>query len=143
MSSKPDNDGLQPLDLGPEPTSEQPLRSFASLSDIWTPDQKQVKPERASDLGQSMVDAGIIKESQLAEVRAASARTPGKSLIVALLESGVDEEVIQKAVAQFREIDGAGQGISLKPVLFLHLKTGQGAESTLSGPAQTEFREWL
>lgn len=104
MSSKPVNDGLQPLDLGPEPTVEQPLRSFASLSDIWTPDQKSTQPVRAADIGQGLVTAGVITESQLATVRTAVARTPGKSLLVALLESGIDEEVIQQAVATYNNL---------------------------------------
>jgi type IV pilus assembly protein PilB len=71
----------------------------ASLSDLWTPDEGADTGAGASDLGQTLLESGVIDAGRLEAARAVAARSPGSSLCDVLLEEGVDEPVIQNALA--------------------------------------------
>lgn len=105
MSGKPLNDGLTPLDVGPMGGNDPALRSFASLSDLWTPEQKPAsQPVAKAELGQMLLDLGAVDAATLTNARSVVAKSPGRTLAQVLLEHAVDEEAIQRCVAQLHDL---------------------------------------
>ncbi len=74
-----------------------------SLSDLWAPEQEKgtsASVAYTNDLGQSLLNAGIINAEQLSSARAVKEKSPGKSLADIFYEMNVDEAGLQKAVAR-------------------------------------------
>ncbi len=70
-----------------------------SLSDLWVPEDRGEAPA-ARELGQALLDAGVITAGQLAGARTVAEKTPGKPLADILHEMGVDEPAMQQVVAE-------------------------------------------
>ncbi|HEX7010039.1 MAG TPA: GspE/PulE family protein [Phycisphaeraceae bacterium] len=83
-------------------SSRIPNLAGASLSDLWTPDQEPQEggAPAAQDLGQELLDAGVLTAAQLTTARTVASKTPGKSLADIVYEMGVDEPALQAVVAR-------------------------------------------
>ncbi|MFW6060952.1 MAG: GspE/PulE family protein [Phycisphaeraceae bacterium] len=70
------------------------------LSELWTPDQDVDESAGAHDLGQALLDAGVITRAQLANARNVEQKSPGKDIGDIVHEMGADEPALQRVVAQ-------------------------------------------
>ena len=82
-------------------------RSSESLSDLWSPDadQSQCKDIVTNDLGSALLEAGIIKQAQIAAAKTVADKTPGKDIADIYYDMGVDEVELQKVIAQRADLD--------------------------------------
>ncbi|MFA9476904.1 GspE/PulE family protein [Phycisphaerales bacterium AB-hyl4] len=84
----------------------------SSLSDLWTPDDEPAAASVAHDMGQALLDAGVITPAQLTNIRAVAKKSPGRSLAEIAMDLGADEARVQAIIAgfagmPFEEIDPA------------------------------------
>jgi len=70
-----------------------------ALSDLWSPDEQHL-PAVQDDLGQALLSAGALTAAQLTSARTVLEQSPGKRLADIFFEMGVDEPVLQQAVAR-------------------------------------------
>ena len=84
-----------------------------SFNDLYTPDEgPATQLIRSTDLGGALVAAGAVTQAELMAARNAAAKTPGRSLPAIFLEMGIDEESLQRVIAEragmkFERIDPA------------------------------------
>jgi type IV pilus assembly protein PilB len=77
------------------------LKPTDALVPINNPAAKQAK---AGDLGQMLLSRGALNEEQMATAQRVLKQTPGKRLAAVLVEMGIDEEAVQKAVAEISRL---------------------------------------
>lgn len=80
------------------------------MSDLYVPDEAPT--DLVKDVGQVLLESGVINAAQLANARSVVGKTPGKRLADVLYEARVDEIELQKAVAfiaglAFERVDAA------------------------------------
>ncbi len=73
----------------------------AALSDIFTPEDVS---SGTTDVGELLVSKGVIAEDKLAIARNALKGAPGKRIADILIEQGVDEAMVQAAVAAIEHL---------------------------------------
>ena len=75
-----------------------------ALAELYRPEGRA--PEQraivAGDLGNHLVNAGVITAEQLTAAQNVIRQSPGRSLIEILIEQGIDEAGIQRGVAEFK-----------------------------------------
>ena len=69
----------------------------SDLSDLWQPEQEAGE---AVDLGDKLLEAGVINATQLTQARNLQKQAPGKRLADVLIDMNVDEQPVQAAVAE-------------------------------------------
>ncbi len=98
-----------PTDLTPDESAGTPRQDAVpppiepndeSLSDLWSPEEDVICSERAGDLGDVLLESGVIDAEVLSTVRTVVEKTPGKTLAEVLYEQNVDEPALQQAVAE-------------------------------------------
>ncbi len=76
------------------------LSANQSLSDLWTPEQEPEEAPSNRDLGQALLDAGIITGAQLNSARNIQRKTPGRDFADIIHDMGVDDAGLQRVVAE-------------------------------------------
>ncbi len=71
----------------------------AAFSELWTPETEPPQAA-AGDLGQILVQRGVITGAQLTNARTVAQKSPGRALADILFEMGADEPAIQAVVAE-------------------------------------------
>ena len=85
----------------PTTTHDQHARpSGGSLSDLWSPDQEADGAPSASDLGQALLDAGVLTAAQLNNARNVERQSPGRHMADIARSLGADEAALQAVVAR-------------------------------------------
>ncbi|MEE9212837.1 MAG: hypothetical protein V3U29_09305, partial [Phycisphaeraceae bacterium] len=84
----------------PDASPSSLFRSHQSLSELWSPELEADKPVVVDDLGQVLLNAGVIQAEQLTNAHEVLAKSPGLTLGDVLYDMGVDEAVIQKTLAR-------------------------------------------
>jgi len=95
-----------PETRGPAPvaTATAPApRLEEALSDLWVPDAA-TGPVRGGDLGETLLERGIVDPERLSTAQRVLKQTPGKRLAALLVEMGTDEAAVQSAVASLARI---------------------------------------
>jgi len=97
--------------LSPD-TNVTSRRSNRSLSDLWSPEEEMMPLRAHRDLGEALLESGVIDPAQLDEARKIAAATPGKDLGQIFADMQVNEASIQSHQAQivgmsFETIDPA------------------------------------
>ena len=70
-----------------------------ALSDLWSPEE-EVAAQPARELGQVLLETGVITADQLSTARGVIAKTPGRRLADVFYDMGVREADIQQAIAE-------------------------------------------
>lgn len=84
--------------------SEKKANPSDALSSLYTPDDvtstgSGFGTDATSNIGQQLLDKGVIKSDQLASAERVVKQTPGKTVAQVLVESGVDETSVQEIIA--------------------------------------------
>jgi len=91
-------DADQPKQPGLEDITPAEPRN-TGLSDLWSPEADGDGTD-GSDIGQSLLQAGVIDAAQFNAAQGVLQRSPGKTLVDVLLGMGVDDLALQTAVAK-------------------------------------------
>ena len=70
-----------------------------SLSDLWSPTEDSAADDGGGDLGQMLLESGVIDAEILSTARSVVEKTPGKTLAEVFYENSVDEPAIQQALS--------------------------------------------
>ena len=89
-----------PVDVSADGPADGPVDVPADLAELWSPHEVA---EAQMDVGDRLVEQGVMTASQLHEARLAHKQSPGNRLAAVLIDRGVDEAAVQQALA-----DGAG-----------------------------------
>ncbi len=92
--------GIDPPD--PASTAGVPLSPGKdALSELWSPDDDA---GAVKDLGQLLLDRGVLNAAQASAARGVVSKSPGKPLAQAFIEAGGEEIAVQQAVAEVHGI---------------------------------------
>jgi type IV pilus assembly protein PilB len=91
------------------------------LADIYTPGKHPDETPAAARLGEALLSRSCVTPAQLTAAQQVIRQSPGKSLVETLLEQGIEEEPIQRVVA-----DLAG-------LAFERIDLGDGIDKALDG----------
>jgi type IV pilus assembly protein PilB len=81
------------------------LRPDDALSSLYDPSEDEdADPASNEDLGQLLVERGVITTEQLASAQRVMKQTPGKRISQVLIETGVDEIGVQQVVAELNRL---------------------------------------
>ena len=86
----------------------------ATLTAIYTPDEQE-GASAWQDFGEMLVARKVITPEQLTAVRTSIAQSPGRTLVGAILDLDVDEEAVQRAVAELEDVPFERIDTSLGP----------------------------
>ncbi len=78
-------------------------RAADSLSELWSPEQEQGGATALAtlpDVGQVLFRRGSVNAALLDQARGVVSKTPGRTLAQVLYDSGVDEALVQEALAE-------------------------------------------
>ncbi|MCC5831196.1 MAG: Flp pilus assembly complex ATPase component TadA [Phycisphaeraceae bacterium] len=89
-------DWLKDPESSPPPA--QFVRDTSSLSDLWVPEHN-APARQSTDLGELLLDQTRITPGQLSQARQLQTKNPNTPLADILYEMGLDEDVLQRAVA--------------------------------------------
>lgn len=87
----------------PELEAEAPGEELRDLTDLWQPEQQSSSV--AADVGQRLVEQGMISAAELTQARQVHQKTPGKRLAEVLTERGVEEAAVQQAVGDLAGLE--------------------------------------
>ena len=85
-----------------EPRGSSLIGHGNPLEDLWQPEERGglVGETDKPDLGQALLDAGVISASQLTNARNVASKTPDRPLADILIEAGADQVAVQTLVAR-------------------------------------------
>ncbi len=75
-------------------------RSAESLSDLWSPDEEKLPVRAERDLGEALLESGVVDRAQLDQARKVASSTSGKSLARIFCDMQVNEASVQSHLAQ-------------------------------------------
>ncbi len=104
-----------------EPSAEgQPLGGDGSLSELWSP-EADVETQRARDLGDVLLERGVVDAEKLESARGVVRKAPGRTLADVVIEADGDEAAVQQVVAElagltFERIEASPEAVSVKHI---------------------------
>ena len=99
MAKRRADDLLNELAAEPAPPEPPVVRDDAAMTDLYTPDNDPALDD-SRGLGDLLIARGVIKRERLTSAEQVIRQSPGRRLADVLIEQGVDEAEVQRAVAE-------------------------------------------